>query len=111
MDSTDVLIEKVRAWGIQKGLTGRDGKATIAGQTEKLAEEFGELIKALLDFDEPAARDAIGDMTVVLILLNDLINREDISEKKSFNECLSDVYGIISKRTGRMEGGVFVKDK
>ena len=100
---THELIEAVREWGRTKGLTGKDGKATERGQLFKLLEEVGELQHAIRDNIEHEKIDAIGDCTVVLILLADIIGI-------SFEECLETAYQVISKRTGKMVNGQFVKD-
>lgn len=97
------LINCVREWGIAKGLTGPEGKATERGQLFKLLEEVGELQQAIRTNNKGEKIDAIGDCTVVLILLSEIIGI-------SFEECLDAAYQIISKRTGRMENGQFIKD-
>ncbi len=102
--STQDTINAVREWGIDKGIIGPNGKATEHTQLDKLIEEVEELTNAVCDNDEAEKIDAIGDCTVVLILLSEIIG-------VSFEECLSLAYHVISKRTGKMIGGVFVKDK
>ena len=101
--STQQLIDEVRAWGAEKGLTGPDGKATIGGQVTKLDEELNELCAAILSNDDDGIIDAIGDMTVVLILLGELVGTK-------IEDCLKAAYVEIAGRTGTMVGGVFVKD-
>jgi NTP pyrophosphatase (non-canonical NTP hydrolase) len=100
---THELINCVREWGIAKGLIGPEGKATERGQLYKLIEEVGELQHAIRDNIEHEKIDAIGDCTVVLILLSEIIGI-------SFEECLDTAYQVISKRTGKMVNGQFVKD-
>jgi NTP pyrophosphatase (non-canonical NTP hydrolase) len=100
---THELINCVREWGIAKGLIGPEGKATERGQLYKLMEEVGELKHAILTNDKGEKVDAIGDCTVVLILLSEIIGI-------SFEECLGTAYDVISKRTGKMVNGQFVKD-
>jgi NTP pyrophosphatase (non-canonical NTP hydrolase) len=97
-------INDVRAWGVDKGIIGPNGKATERGQLNKLIEEVEELVEAVCENDRDEKIDAIGDCTVVLILLSEIIG-------VPFEECLDSAYQIISKRTGKMVGGVFVKDK
>jgi NTP pyrophosphatase (non-canonical NTP hydrolase) len=97
------IINCVREWGIAKGIIGPEGKATERGQLAKLLEEVGELQHAIRDNIEHEKIDAIGDCTVVLILLADLIG-------VPFEECLGTAYDVISKRTGKMVDGQFVKD-
>ena len=47
--------------------------------------------------------DAIGDMVVVLTNLAELLGL-------SIEECVESAYDVISKRTGKMKNGTFVKD-
>ena len=97
-------INNVREWGIDKGIIGPNGKATERGQLDKLIEEVEELVDAVINNERDEKIDAIGDCTVVLILLSEIIG-------VPFEECLSIAYNVISQRTGKMVGGVFVKDK
>ena len=97
------LIASVRVWGEKKGITGANGTATAKAQMEKLYEEFEELDDALIDDDQKEVIDAIGDMTVVLILLAEL---RDVR----FEDCLQAAYDEIKGRTGQMVNGTFIKD-
>ena len=101
---TQDTINNVRAWGIEKGIIGPNGRATERAQLTKLIEEVGELSRAVCTNDHEEKIDAIGDCTVVLILLSEIIG-------VPFEDCLDTAYNVISKRTGKMVGGVFVKDK
>ena len=98
------LIEDVREWGRDKGIIGPNGKACEVTQLRKLEEEVYELRTSIAVNDHDEKIDAIGDCTVVLILLADIIG-------VSFEDCLETAYQVISKRTGKMVGGVFIKDK
>jgi NTP pyrophosphatase (non-canonical NTP hydrolase) len=102
--STQEQINLVRQWGTDKGIIGPNGKATEHTQLAKLLEEVQELRMGIIKDDHDEKIDAIGDCTVVLILLSEIIG-------VPFEECLSAAYHIISQRTGKMVGGVFVKDK
>ena len=66
-------------------------------------EEAGELGRAILKNDEPEFIDAIGDMVVVLTNLARLGDT-------SIELCIDQAYDVISKRTGKMVNGTFVKD-
>ena len=66
-------------------------------------EEAGELAEALLKNDKPEVIDAIGDMVVVLTNLAKL-------EKLDIEDCIDNAYTSISKRTGKMMNGTFVKN-
>ena len=102
--NTQQLIDAVRAWGVEKGLTGPNGKATVRGQVTKLDEEFNELCASIRFHDDPGIVDAIGDMTVVLTLLAELVGTK-------IEDCLKAAYVEIAGRTGKMVDGVFVKDE
>jgi len=101
---TQETINAVREWGIEKGIIGPNGKADERTQLTKLIEEVEELTDAVFDNDHHEKIDAIGDCTVVLILLSEIIG-------VPFEECLESAYNVIKSRTGQMVGGVFVKDK
>ena len=102
--NTQDKINAVREWGVDKGIIGPEGKATEQTQLNKLIEEVEELVDAVVTDNESEKIDAIGDCTVVLILLSELIG-------VPFESCLDTAYQVISQRTGKMVGGVFVKDK
>lgn len=112
------LISKVLQWGIDKGLTGPNGTATIGTQSKKMIEEAQEtrdaaVVYNLLDdkaclFDEYLVaenelKDGIGDTVVTLILLAELAGF-------TLEECLRHAYGVIAKRTGTTVNGTFIKD-
>jgi NTP pyrophosphatase (non-canonical NTP hydrolase) len=98
------LVAQVRQWGVDKGLTGPKGKATVQGQLKKLEEEFEELKEGIEKKDQHEIIDAVGDMTVVLILLSNLAGFK-------FETALRAAYDVIKHRTGRMAAdGTFVKD-
>ena len=96
-------FDKIRQWGDDKELTGQRGKATIEGQMEKLQEEFFELKRAIALDDQLEIIDGIGDIVVVLTLLA-------VMRGTSIERCIDSAYDVISKRTGKMVNGVFVKD-
>ena len=102
--SESALISLVREWGQSKGITGPNGKATMKSQFGKLIEEVEEINGAITTKNHPELIDGIGDSAVVLILLADLAGVR-------FEDCLRTAYGVISKRTGKMVGGTFVKDR
>ena len=97
------LVSQVRLWGEEKGITGKSGKATPMTQFEKLEEEVNEVREGLKFKDQHAVIDGIGDCTVVLILLSELIG-------VPFEDCLQAAYDEIKGRTGIMVDGKFVKD-
>ena len=93
-------FDLIRAWANERGLyKGGDTKT----QYLKLMEEAGELGRAILKDDEVEFVDAIGDMVVVLTNLAELGG-------VSIELCIDEAYKVISKRTGKMHNGTFVKD-
>ena len=67
-------------------------------------EEAGELAQALLQDNQAEIVDAIGDMVIVLTNLAKLRHVE-------IEDCIKESYNVISKRTGKMINGTFVKDE
>lgn len=94
------VFDDIRDWATTRGLYNKGN-----GQTQyiKLLEEAGELAQGLLKEDKAEIKDAIGDMVVVLTNLAHL-------EGFTIEECIESAYGEISKRTGKMINGTFVKD-
>ena len=95
------MFNKIRDWAEQRGLYSKGNSHT---QYVKLQEEAGELAKALLKNDKPEVIDAIGDMVVVLTNLAHL-------QGVTIEDCINSAYKVISKRTGKMINGTFVKDE
>ena len=93
-------FQLIREWAKERGLYDM-GNATT--QYVKLQEEAGELAKALLKNDQAEVIDAIGDMVVVLTNLAYM-------RGVHIENCISSAYDVISKRTGKMVNGTFVKD-
>lgn len=98
------LIQNVLQWGIDKNITGANGKGTRYGQADKMLEEAKETYSAVKRNDLMDVKDGIGDTAVTLILLAEMYGW-------TLEECLQHAYNVISKRTGKMVGGVFVKDR
>ena len=96
------LISLIRQWGTDRNIIGPNAKATIHTQFEKLREEFMELEDAIVREDQHELVDAIGDCTVVLILLAELAG-------VSFETCLVAAFEEIRDRKGSMIDGCFVK--
>tara|TARA_B110000003_G_scaffold157829_1_gene158198 strand:+ start:150 stop:1019 length:870 start_codon:yes stop_codon:yes gene_type:complete len=93
-------FDLIRDWADERGLYEKGDPKT---QALKLVEEVGEISRAIIkdDFDEVI--DGIGDSVVVLTNLAELMG-------VSIEECIASAYGVISKRTGKMVNGTFVKD-
>ena len=94
-------FNSIRRWASNRELHIKGDPKT---QFIKLQEEVGELAKAILKSDEEEFKDAIGDCIVVLT------NLAFISNIK-VEDCINSAYDVISKRTGKMENGTFVKDE
>ena len=95
------MFQNIRDWAEQRGLYDKGNPNT---QYVKLQEEAGELAKALLKNDQDEVVDAIGDMVVVLTNLAHL-------RGVHIETCIAEAYNVISKRTGKMINGTFVKDE
>lgn len=111
------LERDVIAWAKDRGILE---KSDVKSQLLKTVSEVGELADAVNKGDYAEFSDAIGDVMVTLIILNHLRESEMVD---SFEPRLPDGQGtfsiavhlemaleVISKRTGQMVGGVFVKD-
>jgi NTP pyrophosphatase (non-canonical NTP hydrolase) len=92
-------------WADQKSILNN---GTPLAQSKKTMEECQELIDAIEGEylgretrDEIA--DALGDILVTIIIQAKMQNM-------SLLECLEGAYNVITKRTGKMVNGQFVKD-
>ena len=94
-------FQKIRDWAGERGLYT---KGDIKTQFAKLIEETGELAQAILKKDDAEFADAIGDMVVVLTNMAHLGGT-------TIEKCIDTAYKVISKRTGKMVNGTFVKDE
>ena len=146
------LQQNIIKWAEDKGIFE---KSDPTSQFLKTISEVGELADAVNKNDLPEIKDAIGDITVTLILHAEMTDSElelDVDECAGYEnpkeavlyllqelckivdyeeysdtiealdaiasyygwtlqECLQSAYDVISKRTGKMENGVFVKDR
>ena len=94
------IFECIREWANERGLYDKGDPKT---QYIKLMEEAGEVGRAILKEDTDEIIDGIGDMVVVLTNLAEL-------HGITIEECIQEAYDVISKRTGKMVNGTFVKD-
>ena len=94
-------FQLIRDWAGERGLYTKGDTKT---QFCKLMEEAGELGRAVLKNDQAEFEDAIGDMVVVLTNLAHLGGT-------TIENCIDKAYNVISKRTGKMVNGTFVKDE
>jgi len=95
------LIRKVKRWAAEKEIFD---KATPLSQQIKTQEEVNELLAAIINNDKPEIKDAIGDITVTLIIQAEM-------QGMDFKDCLSTAYEVISQRKGEMINGLFVKEE
>jgi NTP pyrophosphatase (non-canonical NTP hydrolase) len=94
------LILAVEEWAAAKGILSA---ASPMAQMVKTQEEVNELMKAVLTNDSDEINDGLGDVMVTLIIQAKM-------QGLDLNECLGSAYNVISKRTGKMVNGTFVKD-
>lgn len=99
--SFDTLIQKTLEWADDKQLLLY---VNAPKQMLKVLEEVGETAGALLKDNQPELKDGIGDSFVTLIILAGQLGYTP-------TECLLAAYNEIKGRTGKLEGGVFVKDE
>lgn len=116
------LINDVRQWFHDKGIIANSNPLK---QLEKTQEELNETRDAAVrlgctrfyanqltpelyedqrELYLHELKDGIGDTVVTLIGVCEMYG-------VTLEECLQQAYDVISKRTGRMENGIFVKDK
>ena len=103
-------------WAKEKGILE---KATPLAQANKTLEEINELLEAcnaqnkglscfyniknkLVD-TKHEIKDAIGDVLVTIIIQSEM-------QGLRIEDCLQSAYDVISKRTGKIIDGQFVKD-
>jgi NTP pyrophosphatase (non-canonical NTP hydrolase) len=87
------LIKQVEEWADTKGILAH---ATTLRQAEKT-------LCAILNEDRAEIKDAIGDIIVTIIIQAKM-------QGLTIEECLQSAYDVISKRTGKMVNGQFIKD-
>lgn len=110
--SFEELEKEVIAWAKDRRILD---KSDVKSQLLKTVSEVGELADAVNKGDYAEFSDALGDVMVTLIILNHLRERqmsERLKAKCEFSIAahLERALETISKRTGQMVNGVFVKD-
>lgn len=100
MKSYGELEALVIAWAEQKGILQN---GTPIAQAHKTWEEVNELEEAIRNDDRAEVIDALGDILVTIIIQAEM-------QGLNLTECLESAYNVISKRTGVMVDGQFVKD-
>jgi NTP pyrophosphatase (non-canonical NTP hydrolase) len=98
--SFDDYAEDVIQWADDKGILHH---SNIMKQFIKATEEMGEVASVIAkDSGKEAMTKEIGDVFVTMIILAK-------QNQLDYAECLRAAYDKISKRTGKMQGGFFVK--
>ena len=102
------LIKDVLQWSVDKGICE---KANLRTQWEKMSEEVEEVKEAIeihaVNMSYKSAEELsleIGDVMVTSIILAQLHGIQP-------QDCLQMAYDKISKRTGKMINGTFVKSE
>jgi NTP pyrophosphatase (non-canonical NTP hydrolase) len=101
MRSYNELEALVITWAHQKGILDNGTPRAQAGKT---VEEVQELIDAIDTNNKPEIEDALGDILVTIIIQAEM-------QEVSLIDCLESAYNVISKRTGVMKDGQFLKDE
>jgi NTP pyrophosphatase (non-canonical NTP hydrolase) len=101
MKSYNELEALVITWAHQKGILDN---GTPRAQASKTVEEVQELIDAIDTNNKPEIEDALGDILVTIIIQAEM-------QEVSLIDCLESAYNVISKRTGVMKDGQFLKDE
>ena len=92
---------KVIQWGEARGIVQN---ATAQSQAIKTLEEVTELFDAINKKDLPAAKDAVGDIVVTLIMVCAVLDIDLV-------QCLQSAYSEIKDRKGYLtKEGIFVKE-
>lgn len=97
----DILEAAIEVWAYDKGILE---KATPMAQALKTLEETTEFCRAVQTNNKEEIIDSMGDILVTLIIQAKMQNLD-------LMDCLQSAYDVISKRSGRMVDGQFVKDK
>lgn len=99
--SMEQLVDNIIQWGTDRGIITNGNPQT---QCLKLGSEFGELCDNIAKGRYEAAKDDIGDMIVVLVMIATQIDTD-------LGECLEVAWNDIKDRKGYLNPeGVFVKE-
>ena len=92
---------KIVQWGEARGIVQN---ATAQSQAIKTLEEVTELFDAINKRDLDAAKDAVGDIVVTLIMVCAVLDIDLV-------QCLKGAYNEIKDRKGYLtKEGIFVKE-
>lgn len=102
MTTTDQLEADVVAWAEGKGIIAAND---APAQLNKMVEEVVELdVEVCEGGSKSEIKMELGDVLVTCVIQAKL-------QGLTLHECLDAAYGKISKRTGQMKNGAFVKDE
>jgi NTP pyrophosphatase (non-canonical NTP hydrolase) len=93
--------QKIITWARDRGIYD---KSTKNAQCKKLIEEVRELCDAIFVNDYEKSLDGVGDCMVVLANIAHFLESD-------LKTCLSFAWNEIKDRKGKMESGLFVKEK
>jgi len=96
----NIRYKEVLEWATDKGIL-KNG--TKSAQAFKTLEESGELIAAIATGYQDEVDDALGDIFVTIIIQAEL-------QGVRLDDCLIRATNVITRRTGEMINGSFVKD-
>jgi NTP pyrophosphatase (non-canonical NTP hydrolase) len=88
-------------WAQEKGILEN---GTPNAQCDKTFEEVEELAEGIENNNREEIQDALGDILVTIIIQAEM-------QGLKLEDCLESAYNVISKRTGVMKDGQFVKDE
>lgn len=94
------LEKEVIKWADNKGILAN---GTPEAQANKTIEEALEIYQAIKVNDKAEIIDGLGDVLVTIIIQAKLQNVDLL-------ECLQTALNVITKRTGKMVNGEFIKD-
>lgn len=95
------LKDEILRWAEDKGIIAHGNPFA---QSRKTLEETVELVNAVHEADYEEVIDAVGDIYVTLIIQCEM-------QGIDMESCINSAYNVISKRTGRMENGMFIKEE
>ena len=95
------LETKIEEWADDKGIFS---KGNPTAQALKTIEEANEILDAIDKESKEEVVDGLGDTLVTLIIQAKM-------QKVDLLDCLQSAYDVISKRSGVMKDGQFIKEK
>lgn len=101
------LEPEIIAWAKDRDILDEHGyclEASRLTQYLKTHEEVGELLAAITQDDPLAARDAIGDVLVTLIIQASMWGL-------SIDDCVQTAWNEVRFRRGKIVNGIFVKEE